>query len=119
MSRQTNKAVLEAANAAITRGDTEGFLAHCTEDVVWTTVGDSTLRGKQAVRDWMATAYRTPPDFTVGQLLEEGDTVAALGDIMVEDDAGVARRHAYCDVWRFRDGQMAELRAFVVRADPQ
>lgn len=45
-----NKAVLEQANAAVVRGDHEAFLAHCTDDVVWTFVGDKTLKGKEAVR---------------------------------------------------------------------
>lgn len=113
MSEQ-NKNVLKQANAAVTRGDNEGFLAQCTEDVVWSTVGGETLRGKQAVRDWMVDGYAEPPKFTVRELVAEGDVVAALGDIESKDDDGKPVQNAYCDVWRFRDGKMAELRAFVI-----
>ncbi|OON69686.1 nuclear transport factor 2 family protein [Hymenobacter sp. CRA2] len=112
---ETNKTILEKANAAITAGDYEGFLAHCTEDTEWTFVGEQTLRGKQAVRQWMATAYQQPPRFRVEHLIAEEDFVTALGTITLPDESGAAVEHTYCDVWRFRDGKMAELRAFVIK----
>ena len=110
----SNKAILEAANAAVVRGDNEGFLAHCADDIVWTTVGGETLEGKAAVRQWMARAYVEPPEFTVSQLVAEGDFVVALGEITAEGTDGKLAPHAYSDVWRFRDGRMVELRAFVI-----
>lgn len=111
-----NKATLQKANAAITQGDYEGFLAHCTEDTVWNFIGDRTLKGKEAVRAWMDTAYKEPPVFEVHRLVAEDDIVTAIGEIMLKDGAGEARRHAYCDVWRLRDGKLAELHAFVIEA---
>lgn len=114
---ELNKNVLQQANAAVTRGDNEGFLIHCTEDVIWSTVGGETLRGKAAVRDWMVDGYAEPPKFTVRELVAEGDFVVALGDIESTDDDGQPVQNAYSDVWRFRDGKMAELRAFVVPLD--
>ncbi|MDH0866691.1 nuclear transport factor 2 family protein [Mitsuaria sp. GD03876] len=111
---ERNKDVLKAANAAIERGDHEGFLAHCAEDIVWTTVGQDTLVGKETVRQWMKTAYREPPSFTVSDLVADGDFVIALGTIDMAGDDDEAVVYAYCDVWRFRDGKMAELRAFVI-----
>ena len=85
---ESNKAVLENANAAIVAGDNEGFLALCTDDIVWTAVGESRLQGKQAVREWMKTAYAEPPEFTVKQMVAEGDFVVALGDIVANDANG-------------------------------
>lgn len=112
---ESNKSVLKQANAAITAGDYEGFLAHCTEDTEWVFVGDITLRGKDAVRHWMATAYLEPPQFIVETLIAEGDYVTALGNITLKDERGVAVLHSYCDVWRFREGKMAGLQAFVIK----
>lgn len=109
-----NKQVLEQGNAAITRGDFEGFLALCTEDTVWTFEGDRTLRGKAAVREWMEATYKELPKFNVHRMIAEGDFVAALGEITLKDESGKSVKHAYCDVWRFRDGKMAALQAFVV-----
>ena len=109
-----NKAILTRANAANERGDYEGFLAHCTDDAVWEFVGDRILRGKQAVRQYMADTYRQPPRFTVERMIAEGDWVTVLGEIELPDTAGRPVRYAYCDVWRFRDGKLAELKAFVI-----
>lgn len=111
---ESNKAVLQRANAAVAAGDHEGFLSHCTEDVVWDFVGDRTLRGKEAVRQYMKTTYIEPPRFEVERLIAEGDVVAAVGHIDLKDEAGKVVHYEYCDVWRLRDGKLAELRAFVV-----
>ncbi|WP_439624736.1 nuclear transport factor 2 family protein [Gemmata sp.] len=112
---ESNKAVLEAANAAVTRGDYEGFLSFCTDDTLWVFVGDQTLRGKEAVRQWMAVSYRQgPPKLTVDHMIAEGDYVTAVGGVTTRDAGGTATHYSYCDVWRFRGSKLAELRAFVV-----
>ena len=109
-----NKEILAKANAAIAEGDLEGFLTLCTEGTEWTFEGDRTLRGKAAVRHWMETTYKEPPKFRVRRMIAEGDFVAALGDITLKDEEGKPVQHSYCDVWRFREGKMAELHAFVI-----
>lgn len=111
---EANKRVLQEANAAVSAGDNEGFLAHCVDDIVWSTVGGETLRGKEAVRAWMAKEYVRPPVFEVRELIADAGHVVALGDIESHDEAGKPVRNAYCDVWRLRDGKLAELRAFVI-----
>ncbi|MEJ8758023.1 nuclear transport factor 2 family protein [Pontibacter sp. H259] len=112
-----NKAILEKANEAIIKGDNEGFLSFCTDDTEWTFVGDQTLSGKEAVRRYMDIAYTEPPKFIVENLISEGDFVTALGKIRLKDGDGKLADYSYCDVWRFRDGKMAELRAFVIKTD--
>ena len=111
---EDHKTILQQANAAITKGDNEGFLSFCTEDTEWTYVGGQTFKGKEAVLQFLNTAEE-PPEFTVTDLIAEGDFVTALGDIMMKDDQGNKVPHSYCDVWRFRDGKMAALRAFVIK----
>lgn len=112
---EKNKAILQEANAAVAEGNYEGFLSFCTKDTKWTFVGDQTLKGKEAVRQWMVTEYVEPPKNRVAQLIAEGDYVTAVGDITVKDKDGKAVQSSYCDVWRFRGGKMAELRAFVIK----
>jgi uncharacterized protein len=112
---EENKAILEKGNAAIAKGDNEGFLLFCADDTEWTFVGDKTLKGKEAVRQYMATTYVEPPKFTVTQLIAESDFVIALGDITLKDEDGKAVHHSYCDVWRFHDGKIVELKAFVIK----
>ena len=113
---ESHKAVLAKANAAIVRGDFEGFLQLCTEGTTWTFVGARTLHGKQAVREWMESAYRELPKFDVHRMISEGDFLTALGEITLKDEEGTERRYAYSDVWRFREGKLAEVHAFVVEA---
>lgn len=111
-----NKAILEQANTAITKGDYEGFLSYCTDDTVWTFVGDMTLKGKQAVREYMATVYTEPPKFMVKTMIAEGEFVTAIGQISMKNDEGKNVDYSYCDVWKFRDRKLHELKAFVIEA---
>lgn len=109
-----NKQILEQANAAITEGDYEGFLSFCTEDTQWTFVGEVTLNGKQAVREYMARVYTDPPRFRVEHLIADGDFVTAVGMITMKNQYGKAVEYSYCDIWRLREGKLHELKAFVI-----
>jgi ketosteroid isomerase-like protein len=109
-----NTSTLIEANAAMSRGDVDAFLAHCTEDVRWTMVGDTTVIGRRAVREWMSVAYARPPDFDVSDLVAEGEVVVAVGRITVHPPDGPSASYRYADVWRFRDGLMAELDTFAI-----
>lgn len=111
---ETNKAILTQANAWVAKGDYETFLSYCTDDVIWTFVGEQVLRGKEAVRRYMKTTYIEPPTFSVTHLIAEDDFVTVLGDISIKSATGKVVHSTYCDVWRLRDGKLAELRAFVV-----
>jgi uncharacterized protein (TIGR02246 family) len=113
MGPDDTKRLLETANDAVSRGDFEGFLEHCTEDTTWTFVGERTLNGKAEVREWMKDAYDTPPRNRVDSLIAEGDSLVAMGEIITVV-AGKDVRSEYCDVWRLEGGKLATLRAFVI-----
>ncbi len=108
------KAILLKGNAAIAENDHEGFLAVCTDDTRWVFVGEQTLNGKEAVRRYMAATYIDPPDVTVDQLIREGNFLTAIGEITMKNEEGVSVKYWYSDTWRFENGKMAELKAFVV-----
>jgi ketosteroid isomerase-like protein len=65
----------------------------------------------------MATTYVEPPKFRVAHLIAEGDFVTALGDITMKAEDGKAANYSDCDVWRFRSGQIVELKAFVIKTE--
>lgn len=111
---ENNKQILEKANELVIQGDNEGFLSYCTDDVKWIFIGDRTIEGKEAVRQYMAATYVEPPKFLVENLIAEGDFVTAIGKISLKDENGKTAYYAYCDVWRFSNGKMAELNAFVI-----
>ena len=77
-------------------------------------VGDTALEGKDAVRQWMRTTYVHPPVFDVASSIAEGEQLVVYGEITVTDKDGKATHFDYCDVWRFRDGKMVELRAYAI-----
>lgn len=110
----TNKDILLKANAFVTSGDNEAFLSFCTEDVKWEFVGDRTLVDKEAVRAYMKDTYTEVPKFDIENLTEDGDYVTAIGKISMKNKNGKIINYAYCDFWRFSDGKMAELKAFVI-----
>lgn len=114
-----NKDILLKANTFVTEGDNDGFLSLCTEDIKWEFVGDKTLMGKEAVRAYMKEVYVEPPEFDVENLIAGGDFVSAIGKISMKDEDGKVIDYSYCDVWRFRDGKMAELKAFVIETKPK
>ena len=110
---EDNKAILLKANEHIVNGEHEAFLSHCREDVVWEFVGDQVLNGKQEVREYIDANYITPPEFTVLDLIGEGEHVVVIGVISLKDENGKTVTSDYCDVWTFCDGKMAALKAFV------
>ncbi|RYD53178.1 MAG: nuclear transport factor 2 family protein [Sphingobacteriales bacterium] len=111
-----NQALLTAANAAIANGDYEGYLAFCAENSEWTFEGEQQLIGKEAIRQYMKRTYRTPPVFTTDKMIASEDYVIAMGMITLLNAQGQPTRYSYCDVWRFKDGKMIELNAYVVEA---
>lgn len=110
----SNKEVLIKANAFVSAGDNEIFLTYCTDDVIWDFVGDRKLQGKEAVRQYMTETYVEPPQFNVEHLIGDDNFVTAIGTISLKDKDGKLVNYSYCDVWRFRNGKMAELKAFVI-----
>jgi len=112
--KMSNKNILLEANRAVLKGDYEAYLAYCTEDTKWVFVGEQTLLGKEQVREYMKEVYLEPPVFNVEQIMEEGDLVTVTGEISLKNKTGVYQHYMYCDVWRFRDGKMAEVKAYVI-----
>ena len=110
----TNHEILEKANQAFSKGNYEEFLSYCTEDTKWTYVGDRTLEGKDKVREYLATAYEEST-FRIETSIEDGEYLVAIGWIKMKDREGKFMSYSVCDVWKFRDGKMSELTAFVIR----
>lgn len=109
-----NKTILQTANEAVAKGNYEGFLAFCTEDTKWNFVGGQTLEGKEEVRQYMKDTYLEPPKFHIETIIEDGDFVVVVGEISLKNATGSYDHFDYCDYWRFDNGKMAALKAFVV-----
>jgi uncharacterized protein (TIGR02246 family) len=111
----SNKEIVEKVNTAFAENSVEGFLSFCADDVEWTMVGDRRVKGKDAIRNWMGSMPPEPPQFTVQNVVAEGDFVVAYGDMTMKEE-GKVTPYSYCDVYRFQGGRIAELRSYVVKA---
>jgi ketosteroid isomerase-like protein len=115
----SNKNIVEKVNAAFADNNVDGFLGYCADDVTWSMVGDTTVKGKEEIRKWMKSMDMEAPAFTVDAVIADGDRVAAFGDMTMKNKEGKVVPYSYCDVYRFRDGKIVELRSFVVSTVPK
>lgn len=110
-----NKIILENANKAIVNGEHEIFLSYLTDDIKWNFLGDRIICGKDQVSRYINDAYIRPPVFDVENIVSEGNYVTAIGRIKIIDESDHWTEYDYCDLWRFENGKMAELKAFVIK----
>src|SRR5690554_6418780 len=111
----TNKALLKKANEALQKGDIDTFLSFCTDDTEWMFVGEETLKGKNAVKQYLEDAYTETTEFKIERMIEEGDFVVQVDEISFENKNGEVESYLAYDIWRFENGKMAELKAFVLK----
>jgi uncharacterized protein len=112
------KEIVERINQAFAENNLEKVLSFCTDDITWTMVGDTTKKGKDVIRNWMASMNPQPPRLSIQQTIAEGDSVVARGDMeMAEKKNGPAILYTFCDIYRFAGDKVAELTAFVIRTD--
>ena len=112
------KDIVQRINDAFAENNLEKVLSFCTDDVIWTMVGDRTVTGKDPIRKWMASMDPQPPQLNIQQVIADGDLVAVRGDmVMQERKDGPGIPYTFCDIYRFAGDKVAELNAFVIRTD--
>lgn len=113
-TKMKNATILHKANEFVKKGNYESFLFYCTQDTKWVFVGERILEGRDKVREYMKEFYLEPPVFTVEKTIEDGSYVTVTGEITLKAANGTYNHYDYCDVWRFENGKIAELKAFVI-----
>src|SRR5687767_10105186 len=112
------KDIVQRINEAFAENNLEKVLSFCADDLTWTMVGDTTVRGKDSIRKWMASMDPQPPQLSIHQVIAEGDVVIARGDMkMQEKKNGLWIPYTFCDIYRFAGDRVTELTAFVIRTD--
>ena len=115
---ENRKEIIQRINEAFAENDLEKVLSFCTDDFIWTMVGDSTVKGKDPIRKWMASMDPQAPQFTIDQTIAEGDSVVTRGNMLMQQKKdGPWIPYTFCDVYRFAGDRVAELTAFVIRTD--
>lgn len=111
------KQIVDEINRSFTENNTEGFLAHCKEDITWTMTGEKTTTGKDQIREFMAScAGMEPPNFDVKKTIAEGDSVVCYGDMTMKGPDGETGDYSYCDIYHFDGDKVAELITYMVKA---
>lgn len=94
--------------------DHEAILA-LLADVVWDLPGFRRLQGKEAFdREIENEAFVGSPRLVLDRLVEEGDTVVAIGTGEGQLRAGGAFRFAYCTVFTFAGALIGRVESYVV-----
>ncbi len=113
---ETNKQIVEKINDAFSANDVEGFLANCADDVSWTMVGDRAVKGKDAIRSFMAEMGSSePPTFGVDRMIADDTSVVCYGGMSMKDEKGENSNWNYCDIYHFADGKVKEMSSYVIK----
>jgi ketosteroid isomerase-like protein len=109
------KEVVETYFEGFRRSDHERVLACLTDDVAWDLPGFAHLKGKEAFdREIENDEFVGSPALTVGRLIEEADTVVAIGSGETTHKSGERHRFAFCDVFTFRDDRICRVESYLV-----
>jgi uncharacterized protein len=111
--------VVERYFEGFRRGDHEMVLRCLTDDVVWDLPGFKHLEGKEAFDGEIENeAFEGRPSLNLDRLVEEGDTVVAIGDGQARRRDGVDFRFAYVDVFTFTAGAVSRVESYLVPLSP-
>ena len=111
----SHRAVVEAYFEGFRRRDHAQILACLTDDVVWDIHGHAHLVGKEAFdREIERPDATEGPVLAVDRLIEEADTVVALGIGEGRQPSGGRFRFAFCTVCTFVGDKIGRVESYVV-----
>jgi uncharacterized protein len=111
----SRKEVVERYFEGFRRSDHQEILACLTDDVVWDLPGFKHLKGKDAFDGEIENdEFVGRPTLTVDRLVEEGETVVAIGDGEATHKSGEVHRFAYCDVFTFAGDAICRVESYLV-----
>ena len=111
----THKDVVEEYFEAFRRSDHGRVLACLTDDVVWDLPGYAHLEGKAAFDGEIENEeFEGQPRLDLSRVVEEGDTVVAIGTGEARRRDGAVHRFAYCDVFTFAGDLVARVESYLV-----
>jgi ketosteroid isomerase-like protein len=114
----SHKKAVEAYVEGFRRSDHAAILGLLTDDVRWDIPGHVHLEGKDAFDGEIENpAFTGSPQLDLERLVEEGDTVVALGEGVATPVDGDAMRFAFCDVFTFRGDLIARVESYLGPAD--
>ena len=119
MSASPRKAVVETYLEGFRRGDHATILDCLTDDVEWEMPGYFSHRGKDAFdKEIENEAFVGHPVITADRLVEEGDTVVAIGAVQGRFRTGEPLEAVFADVFTFRGDKISRLETYQVTLSP-
>ena len=106
------KGVVETYIDGFRRGDLARIVSCLGDDVVWALHGNKTLVGKDAFAAEAAAGGGVQPALTIDRLIEEGDTVVAMGHGSVPLGDSAPTDFAVCKVFTFTGAVVSRLDTF-------
>jgi ketosteroid isomerase-like protein len=111
----SQKDVVKTYFEGFRRSDHEQILACLTDDVAWDLPGYRHLVGKDAFdREIDNEDFVGSPTLIVDRLIEEGDTVVALGEGEATHKSGALPRFAFCTVLTFAGDSIRRVESYLV-----
>lgn len=116
----THKQIIDKVNAGFEKNDPEVFLGYCTDDVTWSMAGDTPKAGKDSIREWIKSMgdEMGPPKLTTTGIISDGDSAACYGEMSMPEK-GETKFYSFCDIYKFKDDKIVELRSFAVKTSPE
>jgi ketosteroid isomerase-like protein len=109
------KEIVEEYFEGFRRRDHARILGLLTDDVMWDLPGFKHLEGKEAFDGEIENeAFEGSPTLVVDRLVEEGDTVVAIGTGQGKFKDGPVHKFAYCDVFTFTGDAVNRVESYVV-----
>ena len=109
------KDVVETYFEGFRRTDHAMIVACLTDDVVWDLPGYAHIEGKVAFDGEIENEeFEGSPTLTIDRLVEEGDTVVAIGTGAGHRSSGEVHRFAYCDVFTFAGDRIGRVESYIV-----
>ena len=110
-----NKGVVERYVDGFRKGNHQVILSCLTDDVTWEMPGYFALSGKVAFDNEIENdASEGHPELNITRLIEEDDTVVAVGTVRVALKAGGVLDAMFCDVFDFKNGKIQRLVTYQV-----
>lgn len=109
------KALVETYFEGFRRGDHQRILTCLTDDVIWDLPGYAHLTGKEAFdREIENEQFVGRPTLTVDRLVEEAETIVAIGEGAATHQSGQTHRFAFCTVFTFAGERIRRVESYVV-----
>jgi ketosteroid isomerase-like protein len=109
------KRVVQRYFEGFRRSDHAQILDCLTDDVIWDLPGFKHLVGKDAFDEEIENEeFVGSPTLVLDRVVEEGDTVVAIGSGEAKHRSGSVNRFVYCDVFSFSDSLVARVESYLV-----